>query len=82
MPKKETKERIPMITKTRLKSERGWTDKLLKIFLPEPDLKRPNPNYRSAAPMLLFDLDKVKTIEKTEERSKKPKNFKLSKRKL
>lgn len=60
-------EKKPMITKSRLKSERGWTDKLLKIFLPIPDLTKQNPNYRSGPPMLLYYIDRVERIEDTEE---------------
>jgi hypothetical protein len=60
-------EKIPMITKSRLKSERGWTDKLIKEFLPAPDLTKPNPNYKSGPPMLLFAIDRIEKIEQTEE---------------
>lgn len=63
----KTEEKIQMITKSRLKSERGWTDKLLKTFLPDPDLTKPNPNYKSGPPMLLFSLEKIEAIERTEE---------------
>lgn len=63
----DTKEKTPMITKSRLKSERGWTDKLLKTFLPAPDVVAENPNYRSGPPMLLFAVEKIDVIEQTEE---------------
>lgn len=59
--------KIPMMTRARLKSERGWTDKLIKIFLPEPDLTRPNPNYKSGPPMLLFSIARIEAIEHTDE---------------
>ena len=64
---KNKKEMTPMITKSRLKSERGWTDKLIETFAPVPDLTKPNPNYRSSPPMLLFNLEKIERIEQTEE---------------
>jgi len=54
-----------MVTKSRLKSERGWTDKLLKAFLPEPDLVKPNPNYKSGPPMQLFEEARIERIENT-----------------
>ncbi len=60
-------EKIPMITKSGLKSERGWTDKLIKEFLPAPDLTKPNPNYKSGPPMLLFAIDRIEKIEETDE---------------
>jgi hypothetical protein len=64
---KKPKDTTPMITKSRLKSERGWTDKLLKMFLPNPELEKPNPNYRSGPPMQLFSLERIEAIEQTEE---------------
>ena len=70
---KTNAEKIPMITKSRLKSERGWTDKLIKEFLPTPDLTKPNPNYKSGPPMLLFAIDRIEKIEQTEEfKAKQP----------
>ena len=63
----KTEEKTPMITKSRLKSERGWTDKLLKTFLPAPDLTKPNLHYKSGPPMLLFAIEKIDAIEQTEE---------------
>jgi len=64
---KKPKDATPMITKFRLKSERGWTDNLFKIFLRSPDLVKPNPNHRSGPPMQLFNLERIEAIEKTEE---------------
>lgn len=55
------------ITKARLKSERGWTDKLIQEFLGTPDSVKPNPHFKSAPPMLLFLLDRVDKIEQTDE---------------
>ena len=56
-----------MITKSCLKGERGWTDKLIKTFLPEPDLVLPNPRFRSGADMQLFKVSRIELIEKSEE---------------
>jgi hypothetical protein len=47
--------------------ERGWTDGMIRKFLGEPDAMRPNPHYKCAAPMKLYEL---KRVERTE-RSKK-----------
>ena len=46
--------------------ERGWTDKLLKLFLAEPDKTAPNPHYRSAARMKLYLLERIEKIEQTQ----------------
>lgn len=43
--------------------ERGWTPALIKRFLGNPDGTRPNPYYRSAAPMQLYDAARVGQIE-------------------
>jgi hypothetical protein len=63
----KTQEKTEMITKSRLKSERGWTDKLIKEFLPVPDATKPNPNYKNGPPMLLFAIDRINNIEETNE---------------
>lgn len=52
------------ITKTQLK-ERGWTDGMVKKFLGEPDATKPNPFYKSAAPMGLYEEKRVKKIERS-----------------
>ena len=46
-------------------SERGWTKGLINELLGEPDLFVDNPHYKSAAPMRLYFLDRVKHIEQT-----------------
>ena len=38
--------------------EMGWTKAMIAKLLPEPTLK-PNPNYRSAAPMKLWIEEEV-----------------------
>ena len=53
------------ITQTRLISERGWTKGLISKLLDEPDVFVDNPHYKSAAPMRLYFLDRVKHIEQT-----------------
>lgn len=54
------------VTKSTLK-ERGWTDLLIKIFLPQPHKTTTNPNYRSAPPMCLYKIAVVEQIEKSTE---------------
>lgn len=53
----------PFITRFRLK-ERGWTDGMIKKFLGEPDDTLVNPVFKCAAPMALYDINRVKRIEK------------------
>ena len=56
-----------MITKTALR-ERDWTEKLIELFLPIPNLEKPNPMYRRAgAPMKLFFISKIEEIENSKE---------------
>lgn len=50
-------------------TERGWTKTMIPRFLPEPILK-PNPFYRSAAPMKLWRKEDVENAEATEEFAK------------
>lgn len=55
------------ITPTRLKQDRGWTDRLVQAYLGEPDATRPNPRYRHAgAPMRLYRVDRVTAAESSE----------------
>lgn len=54
------------ITKSSIR-ERGWTQKLITIFLPNPDLVLPNPHGKKRSPMKLYDKSKVIEIEQTEE---------------
>lgn len=55
--------------------KRGWTEGLINFYLPEPDVTKPNPMYRKAAPMNLYSKTKVENIEKR-------KNFQQSQDKL
>lgn len=57
--KKENK----YITKAGLRGKRGWTDKLIKDFLKEPDSWADNPYYKSMPPMGLYLLTRVYEIE-------------------
>ncbi|MHB1956445.1 MAG: hypothetical protein ACYCOU_22165 [Sulfobacillus sp.] len=52
-----------MVTPTRLKSERFWTDTLIHRYLGEPDDLVKNPHYRSGPPMALYDLARVMACE-------------------
>ena len=47
-----------MVTKTRMKSDYGLTDTLIK-HIGEPDEIRPNPHYKKGAPMLLYRRARV-----------------------
>ena len=44
---------------------RGWTNSLIKKFLPTPDAMKTNPIFKSAAPMKLYNINKVKRIERS-----------------
>jgi hypothetical protein len=43
--------------------QRGWTAALIKKFLDPPDATRPNPHYKSAAPMRLYMATRVEAVE-------------------
>ena len=40
--------------------QRGWTDGLIKKFLPKPDETKTNPVIKSAAPMKLYKIKRFK----------------------
>jgi hypothetical protein len=46
--------------------QRGWTEGLIKKFLPKPDETKTNPIVKSAAPMKLYKIKRVERIEKSE----------------
>jgi hypothetical protein len=46
---------------------RGWTDTLIRRFLPSPDATRPNVHYLSGPPVRLYLLARVEAIEATAE---------------
>jgi hypothetical protein len=43
--------------------ERGWTDAMIRDHLGEPDATRPNPRYRSGAPMKLYQPARAESAE-------------------
>jgi hypothetical protein len=47
--------------------ERGWTDAMIRDYLGEPDAKRPNPRYRTAAPMKLYLAERADAAEASPE---------------
>ena len=47
--------------------ERGWTEAMIRALLGGPDLYADNPNYKSAAPMRLWRLQRAEAIEATPE---------------
>ena len=60
---KETKmKKENYITLSTLKG-RGWTDKMIRDYGLEPDMEKTNPHYNCAAPMKLYDLNKIENIE-------------------
>lgn len=54
-----------MICASELIKTRGWTNSLIKKFLPTPDATKTNPIFKSAAPMKLYNINKVKRIERS-----------------
>jgi hypothetical protein len=57
--KKET-----LIVKSKLISERQWTESLIKKYLPIPDKECSNPHYRNGPEMKLYFIDRILKIEK------------------
>lgn len=55
-----------MLTLTALK-ERGWTDRTIRDLLVIPDQLKTNPQYSSAAPMKLYELERVAKAETSPE---------------
>jgi len=58
-------ERTSLLCKSDIK-ERGWTEGMITRFLAAPDAIKPNPHYKCAAPMKLYDRERVLRIEETE----------------
>ena len=46
--------------------QRGWTDGLIKKFMPKPDETKTNPIVKSAAPMKLYKIKRAERIERSE----------------
>jgi hypothetical protein len=42
---------------------RGWTDREIKTYLPEPDATEPNPHHPNGHPMRLYAITRVEAIE-------------------
>ena len=59
---KKNTDNINYISLSSLK-ERGWTEKMIREYGLQPDREKTNPYYRSAAPMKLYDLNKIIQIE-------------------
>jgi hypothetical protein len=53
-------------TKTQLK-ERGWTDRIIRIYMPEPCLKKKNNYYKCAPDICLYEKEKIHKIESLED---------------
>lgn len=51
------------ITPTRLRSERGWTDGMIRRYLGGPDKTATNPHYRCAPEMKLYLVSRVEAAE-------------------
>jgi hypothetical protein len=47
--------------------ERGWTDAMIRDYLGEPDATRPNPRFRTAAPMKLYLAERADAAEASPE---------------
>lgn len=47
--------------------ERGWTDGIIRKFMPLCDKEKKNPYYASASPMKLYLLERIEQIEKSNE---------------
>lgn len=64
-PPGQPDEQARTLTKTGVKA-RGWTDKMIRELLGEPDERRPNPRYSGRADYLLYLLERVEEAERTD----------------
>jgi len=64
--KKKNVDKIKYISKSGLIKERGWTQTIITSLAGNPDKLVDNPHYKKAAPMCLYDLDRIEKIEATE----------------
>ena len=62
----EYKEKEEFLNKSKLK-ERGWTESMLKKILEQPDREIPNPIYKSASPVMLYSMARIKKAELSED---------------
>lgn len=60
-----SKKRPEFMTKSRLKSERGWSDRAMEVLLGPCDVESPNPHYGCAAPMKLYRIARILKAERT-----------------
>ncbi|MDI2132124.1 hypothetical protein [Yinghuangia seranimata] len=58
---------VPFLVPRAALRRRGWTEAGIGRFLGVADAQAPNPVFRSAHPMRLFDLARVEGVEATEE---------------
>lgn len=61
-----TKTEEVYLSRSKLK-ERGWTDRIIKKFIPLCDKEKKNPYYASTSPMKLYLSKRVEQIEQTGE---------------
>lgn len=57
--------KVEYVTLTGLRSKRGWTDKMIREMLGDPDKTATNPHYSTAAPMKLYLVKRVEAMEQT-----------------
>ena len=62
-PDSKTEPKSEYITPTGLRGRRGWIDTMISKLLGDPDRTAPNPHYRSAPKMKLYQLDRVTDAE-------------------
>jgi hypothetical protein len=43
---------------------RGWTDRQINLYLPEPDASEPNPHHEFGKPMGLYCIRRVECLER------------------
>ena len=66
-PDSAGQKQIEFMTVSRMKSERGWTDGLIRKLLGEPDRLTPNQHYRHVSQMRLYDKMRIVQAENTAE---------------
>ncbi len=60
------RQRPARVTATQLWVERGWTPKMIRELLGEPDARPQNRSYPSRPPLKLYDLERVEEAERTD----------------
>lgn len=64
MKKKSVTAKTEYVSKAALKEEFGWTDGMIRKFLPEP-IRKKNPVYSGAAPMCVWSVEDVAGVMKS-----------------